>query len=86
MQGHFDSLTDGATLRTIGMPDVLAFSVPLPPESEQDVIVKNAEAYRIRAHATTAALRRQTELLQERRQALITAAVTGELEVPGVAA
>ncbi len=31
-------------------------------------------------------LRRQIELLSERRQALITAAVTGELEVPGVAA
>ncbi|MBK7322195.1 MAG: hypothetical protein IPI82_07020 [Candidatus Microthrix sp.] len=29
---------------------------------------------------------RQVDLLAERRQALITAAVTGELEIPGVAA
>ena len=34
----------------------------------------------------TSLLDRQIELLRERRQALITAAVTGELEVPGVAA
>jgi type I restriction enzyme S subunit len=32
------------------------------------------------------ALRKQIELLRERRQALITAAVTGELEIPEVAA
>ena len=39
--------------------------------------------------ATTAAcpaLERQIDLLLERRQALITAAVTGQLEIPGVAA
>jgi type I restriction enzyme S subunit len=32
------------------------------------------------------ALLKQIDLLQEHRQALITAAVTGELDVPGVAA
>jgi hypothetical protein len=31
-------------------------------------------------------MRRQIERLRERRQALITAAVTGQLEIPGVAA
>lgn len=31
-------------------------------------------------------LDRQIALLQERRQALITAAVTGQMEIPGVAA
>ena len=31
-------------------------------------------------------LTKQIDLLAERRQALITAAVTGELEIPGVAA
>ena len=35
---------------------------------------------------TTEALERQLDLLVEHRQALITAAVTGELEIPGVAA
>jgi type I restriction enzyme S subunit len=33
-----------------------------------------------------AAQAQQVDLLQERRQALITAAVTGQLEIPGVAA
>jgi hypothetical protein len=35
---------------------------------------------------TAAALAQQIALLQEHRQALITAAVTGELDIPGVAA
>jgi type I restriction enzyme S subunit len=33
-----------------------------------------------------ASLTRQIELLREHRQALITAAVTGQIEIPGVAA
>lgn len=86
MQAHFDSLTDGATLRTIGVPDVLEFAVPVPPIDEQDAIVAEAEACREQARATGAALKTQVRLLQEHRQALITAAVTGEMEVPGVAA
>jgi hypothetical protein len=38
------------------------------------------------ARGYQAAADRQIELLLERRQALITAAVTGQLEIPGVAA
>lgn len=86
MQTHFASLTDGATLRTIGMPDIGELVVPLPPLDQQDLIVEQAEEVRKRAAKTTELLDKQVSLLQERRQALITAAVTGELETPGVAA
>ncbi len=85
MQPRFDSLTDGATLRTIGMPSVKEFILPVPPLEEQDEIVAAAERKRKLADASTVALRLQIELLVEHRQALITAAVTGELDV-GVAA
>lgn len=86
MQTHFASLTDGATLRTIGMPDIGELVVPLPPLDQQDLIVEQAEEVRKRAAKTTELLDKQVSLLQERRRALITAAVTGELEIPEVAA
>ena len=86
MQRHFESLTDGATLRTIGMPDVAQFVVPVPPVQEQADIVARAEAVRRRSTALRRRLRDQIALLQEHRQTLITAAVTGEFPVPGVAA
>jgi type I restriction enzyme, S subunit len=46
MHDHFESLTDGATLKTIGMPDVNEFRIPLPPVDEQDKIVESAAALR----------------------------------------
>lgn len=86
MQKHFDSLTAGATLRTIGMPDVKEFVVPVPPADDQARIIGEAETARLASRRATDALTRQIRLLVEHRQALITAAVTGELAVPGVTA
>jgi len=79
MQQHFESLTAGATLKTIGMPDVKALVVPVPPLEEQQRIVEHAEQIRARMNTGVALLRRQIGVITERRQALITAAVTGEL-------
>lgn len=78
MQTHFESLTAGATLMTIGMPDVKRLVVPVPPVVEQEEIVLQAETVRSRTNRGVSALQRQIALLQERRHALITAAVTGE--------
>lgn len=86
MQTHFASLTDGATLRTIGMPDVAKFAIPLPPVAEQDVIVGEAERIRTLATRTATALEGQVRCLVERRQALITAAIAGNVGVREVAA
>lgn len=58
---------------------------PWPPADEQDEIVRFLEAEAARTGAIRPALTRQITLLAEHRQALITAAVTGELPVPGVA-
>jgi len=49
-------------------------------------IVLEAQRQRRRTGVLVTALRNQIDLLAERRQALITAAVTGELAIPGVAA
>jgi type I restriction enzyme, S subunit len=84
MQSHFEALTDGATLKTIGMPDVKMIVVPVPSIDEQERIVAEASAVRSQATRTVHSLDHQIKLLQEHRQALITAVVTGEMEVPGV--
>lgn len=83
MQHHFGSLTAGATIATIGMPDLGQLVVPIPPIKEQDRIVQQLAAAECLATKTLARVNRQVELLQERREALITAAVTGQLEIPG---
>ncbi len=61
-------------------------SIPLPSIADQALIVARLNRLLRWQDSLKASLSRQIELLLERRQALITAAVTGELEVPGVAA
>jgi type I restriction enzyme S subunit len=79
-------LAMGSTHKTIYMPDIHAIRVPLPPVHEQDAIVDAAHQRLKRVFDGRRVLDRQIELLHEHRQALITAAVTGELEIPGAAA
>lgn len=57
---------------------------PMPPPDEQGAIVERIDQTRHRAESAISTVAQQVELLRERRQALITAAVTGEFEVPGV--
>ncbi|MEI2816816.1 MAG: hypothetical protein V9E99_10235 [Microthrixaceae bacterium] len=64
------------------MPDVESIRVPLPPVEEQDRIVEAVWSRLRVVGGTVDRLHRQIELLVEHRQALITAAVTGELEIP----
>ena len=79
-------LAMGSTHQTIYIPDIQSIRIPLPPLDEQDQLVEWTWQRLHRIDAATDAIRRQVELLAERRQALITAVVTGQLEIPGVAA
>ncbi len=81
MQDYFESLTDGATLRTIGMGDLRNFVIPLPPRTAQDEIVRSATSLRERGHDLQNDLAARASLLRERRHALITAAVSGQFDV-----
>ena len=58
-----------------------AFSIPLPPISEQAAIVCFLDLETARLDALTAAATRGIALLKERRSALISAAVTGKIDV-----
>ncbi|MET8561809.1 restriction endonuclease subunit S [Streptomyces flaveolus] len=74
-------LAMGSTHKTIYVPDLQMLRVPLPPVEEQERIVKEIRRQNTRFDALTDRVRRQQELLRERRQALITAAVTGQFDV-----
>lgn len=80
MQSEFRRLTMGSTHQTIYMPDVGAFSTPIPPLSEQDAIVAFVREQTQRIDALVATKERLIELLQEKRTALITRAVTKGLD------
>ncbi len=60
--------------------------VPVPPPEIQGQIVDSLESATEQFTIMTRMLSKQIDFLQERRQALITAAVTGELDIPLVAA
>jgi type I restriction enzyme, S subunit len=80
-----DSLKAGSVLTQFPIRDIINIAVPLPPESEQQEI-GNWLDERIGAFIQLQAeAERAIELLQERRTALISAAVTGKIDVRGFA-
>lgn len=85
MTQELERLTFGATLKTIGMPDVKTLATPVPPISEQLEIVEYVAKAVSRLEEMSMKTRKAVELLQERRSALISAAVTGQIDVRGLA-
>jgi type I restriction enzyme S subunit len=76
----------GTTRSRINLEIARDIAVPVVPLEVQHQITASATVENRRLIETTALLHAQVALLQERRQALITAAVTGKFRVPGVAA
>ena len=62
------------------------FSVPVPPLDEQQYIVEFLEAVGQKSSILSAEIRNSVERLKERRTALITAAVTGQIPLEEMAA
>lgn len=84
-----ESALDGSaksTVDSVRRHMLTEMQVPVPPLEEQKQIVHYLDDQTERINSIVAKLITQIDLLRERRQALITAAVTGELEIPGVAA
>ena len=81
MRQEFRRLTMGSTHQTIYMPDVRDFRTPLPPLAEQDAIVAVARSEMARHDGLVVRLREQIAKLREYRQTLISAAVTGKIDV-----
>lgn len=81
MEPWLHQLSTGTTIATIGMDAIKSLVMPLPPLQEQQEI---AHAVQSRSESLTALLnktQRSVELLKERRAALITAAVTGQIDL-----
>lgn len=85
-QEFMKQLSRSTTVAHLNMADIPSIPVAVPPVSDQASIVVGIRREAERIDRLTAQLGRQVELLNERRQALITAAVTGEMDLPGVAA
>jgi type I restriction enzyme S subunit len=71
---------------TLGLGDLKNFTIGLPDAGQWKANAMRLEIARTRIDATVMLLRKQLLLLTEHRRALITAAVTGELQIPGAAA
>lgn len=75
----------GGTREKITQDDLLSIRVPHVPVADQQLWISQLATWRHACDSATDQIRRQLDLVAEHRQALITAAVTGELDV-GVAA
>ncbi len=75
------SLASNTTIPIINADRFGRISVPLPPNDVQAEAVRQIEAYVEQTHRLTDAVSQSIERLREFRSALITAAVTGQIDV-----
>ena len=75
----------GSTIDNLNSLIVGRLAIPLPPPHVQQTVVDDATKLNRSYRRAVASLELQFALLAERRQALITAAVAGELQIPVVA-
>ena len=80
---HFSPDTTGVSVPHISPDQINNFVVPVPPMSEQLEIVGFIANELAKFDTLTTEAQRAIDLLQERRTALISAAVTGQIDVRG---
>ena len=68
-------------LASISSSNLMELAVPLPPDAEQDAILDQLASVLVRVDSSLQKTERSIELLKERRSALITAAVTGQIDL-----
>lgn len=82
---HFSPETTGVSVPHISPEQISTFVIPVPPPAEQHAIVAYVEGAVSKLDTLTAEAEQAIELLKERRSALISATVTGKIDVRGVA-
>ena len=80
-QSFFDESAKGATFKEITLDRLRRLVIPLPPLHEQDRIVDRLLSLEKRHSRATVNINTSITLLKEYRSALITAAVTGQIDV-----
>jgi type I restriction enzyme S subunit len=76
MQAEFDRMKMGSTHNTIYMPDIQALQFALPPQDEQEAIVETLARETAKINTLVAEQQRLVDLLKEKRQAVISHAIT----------
>lgn len=82
VQDYFANASFGSTVANVRLPVLRATRVVVPPLNEQREIADHLDRETAKIDALIAKAERFIELAQERRAALITAAVTGQIEIP----
>ena len=80
-QQRFEALSKGATFREITLDMLRRLPIPLPPSAEQADIVDFLNAETASVDSLVAQIRKAIDRLKELRTALISAAVTGKIDV-----
>jgi type I restriction enzyme S subunit len=80
MKGELLRLTNGATIGTIGLGDVKELRVCVPPMGEQLEIVKWVFDLKEGIDRASSSVEASQDRLVEYRSALVTSAVTGQIE------
>lgn len=81
MRSEFERLKFGSTHSTIYMPDIAKMAMPLPPLDEQREIVAFARNRKKRLEELKSFATAELKKLREYRSSLISAAVTGQLDL-----
>jgi type I restriction enzyme S subunit len=82
---QLSSATRGGTMDTITIGTLSQVLIAIPPLVEQIAIIQEIEANNKKFDVLISESKRAIEILQERRSALITAAVTGQIDVRNIA-
>jgi type I restriction enzyme S subunit len=78
---QIDLLKTGSTIQHFGSMHLSQVKVPLPPLDQQRTVASELEIVNEQTRSIRKLIERQVSLLMQRRQALITAAVTGQIDV-----
>ena len=82
---QIEHLRAGATIQHFGPTHLRAVKIGLPPAREQQLICEYLDRTLRQADSLIESASHGIALLQERRSALISAAVTGQIDVRGLA-
>jgi type I restriction enzyme S subunit len=81
VSSQIESLLLGSTFKRINVEQIRDFVLPVPGDTEQREIARHLDGEISKIDALSAKAREMIEMLKERRQALISAAVTGKIDV-----
>lgn len=84
VSSQIETLLLGSTFKRINVEQIRDFVLPVPGPEEQVAIVEYLDHETAQMDALSAKAREMIDVLKERRQALISAAVTGKIDVRGL--